>query len=290
MEMKKLVLGLVVFLLSLNGKAQEGGLFWRLTSAEGKQSYLFGTYHLMGSDFVKEDRPEVLSAFESSESLVVETVIDSTKLPSMMSYYVMPKHSIEALVSEEDYTLLKEKLEPVMGAPLKALDKLKPAVLSTAYTLHVMQKATPDSLQREGLPLDLFFADQGKRNHKVIHTLESMEEQMEVLMNSQTPEEQMKELLRLVKDEQGTFEDAQNLVAAYISDDLSRIEGLGEDYEEVSGNMDALIVKRNRNWIPKLKKILNEGNSFIAVGALHLSGEEGLVELLRAEGFKLEAL
>lgn len=288
--MKKFVFGLVILVFSFNSKAQDGGLFWKLTSPEGKQSYLFGTYHLMGADFVKVDRPEVLTAFEASSTIVVEMVIDSTKLPSMMSYYMMPNHSLEAMVSKEDYIQLKEKLEPIMGAPLKALDKFKPALLSTAYTLDVMQKATPDSSKRDGMPLDLFFADQGRKDQKKIIALESMEEQMEVLLNTQSPEEQMRELLKLVKEEEGTYEDAQNLIAAYVSDDLSRIQGLGEDYEEISGNMDALVVKRNRNWIPKLKKILNEGGGFIAVGALHLSGEEGIVELLQAEGFKLEAL
>lgn len=288
--MKKFLILVALLFVGGLSKAQEAGLFWKISSSEGRESYLFGTYHLMGSDFVKTDRPEVLEAFESSNQVIVEMVLDSTKLPALMAYYIMPGGSLKKLVNEEDYALLKEKLEPLMGAPLAALDQMKPAVLSMTYTLSLMQSVTPDSALREGKPLDLYFAEQAEQAGKSLLPLESMEEQMEILLNSQSPEEQMEELLSLLKDEEQTKSDALALVQAYMSDNLEDIQGLGEDYEENTGNMDELVLKRNHNWIPALKSELDKGGSFIAVGALHLSGEHGLVELLKKEGYNLEAL
>ncbi len=287
--MKKLIFALLL-LVSGALSAQDNGLFWKVTSPEGKQSYLFGTYHLMGSDFLKEDRPEVLDAFQKADQVIVEMVLDSAKLPGLMPYYMMPEHSLKALVNEEDYFLLKQKLEPLMGAPLAALDHLKPAVLSMTYSLSVMQEAMPDSAQRDGKPMDLFFAEEGAKTSKKVLALESMEEQVKILMNTQSPKEQVDELLKLLKEEEGTLLDAQSLISAYLSDDLEDIQGLGEQYEEENGGMDELVVKRNLNWIPTLSAQLEQGGAFVAVGALHLSGEQGLVSLLRKEGFKLEAL
>lgn len=288
--MKKLILSFVILVTGWSVNAQDEGLFWKVTNANGEASYLFGTYHLMGSKFVEEDRKEVLEAYNSSERVIVEMVLDSAKLPSLMSYYVMPGKSLKAMCSEEDYALIKEKIEPNLGAPLSAMDFMKPAVLSMTYTLALLEEATPDSSRREGMPIDLYFAEQAEQKGKAVIALETMEEQMEVLLNTESPEEQLEELLDQLKNEERSMADAKALVAAYVSDDLSMIKGLGDEYEDQTGNMDALVVKRNQNWIPKLSEVLDQGKSFVAVGALHLTGEDGLIELLRAEGYTLEAL
>ena len=62
---------------------------------------------------------------------------------------------------------------------------------------------------------------------------------------------------------------------------------LSEEAADQYGDMAVVLDNRNNKWIAKLAPVLNQGNAFIAVGALHLPGKEGLISLLSAEGYKL---
>jgi hypothetical protein len=75
-----------------------------------------------------------------------------------------------------------------------------------------------------------------------------------------------------------------------MQQDIPAMLDISSDYEEDMGDMTALLDDRNKDWVPKLKPLLAEGSAFIAVGALHLPGEFGLIELLRQEGYSVRAV
>jgi len=287
--MKKLILSLgAIIALTFNAKAQDQTLLWSVESPEGKVSYLYGTYHLLGADFLQE-RPSVLEAFENSNKVVVETIIDSAKLPELAPLSIMPGGSLKAMVDSADYTLLKSKLEPIMGMDLAMLDMLKPMVLSTSYAVATAKELTPDSLLYGGLPLDMYFARQGEKAGKEIKTLETLKEQMTMLMTGQSVEEQMDDLMEMIKTDLSE-EMTMGIILAYHANDLAAMYDAAMNSDLEGGNMELLIDKRNLNWVPLLEQDLQTGGVFIAVGALHLPGEMGLISLLQAKGYKLTAL
>jgi uncharacterized protein YbaP (TraB family) len=287
--MKKLLLSLGASLLAiLVLPAQEQGLLWEIESPEGKVSYLYGTYHLVGADFLKE-RKDVSKVFEESRMVVVETVIDSSQLMSLAPLSLMPGKSLKAMTDSLDYLLLKEKIEPVMQMDLAMLDMLKPMVLSTAYAANLAQELTPDSLRYGGLPIDMYFAKTGEEQGKEVLSLETIKEQMTILFESQTEEEQLEDLLEMLREDMG--EDVTTgIIAAYHQDDLSELYEAAMLSGMEAGDMEVLLDERNQAWVPKLAPELNKGGLFIAVGALHLPGEQGLIALLQAEGYKLKPL
>lgn len=277
----------IFFVGVFNLNAQKAPLLWKVTSPETKTtSYIFGTYHLVGSDYLK-DHELVRNAYDDASTVVVETVLDSSAIMVVAMKGMMLDHSLKDLVDSADYALLKTELEAVLGMPIEQLSNFKPIMISTMYSLAKAQEATPESFSYGGSPIDLYFADEGKRNGKEIIPLETALEQSEILFEGQTVEEQAMALVENVKAE---VEDdlSSEVLDAYMAEDLDRLWKLNEDWDDSMGEMTVLLDERNKKWIPKLKPVLDTGNAFIAVGALHLPGKVGVLELLKKEGYKVE--
>lgn len=287
--MKKQLLITVLAVCGLTFGAQsQNSLLWKVISPKGAESHLFGTYHLLGSDYLEENQ-EVKAAWQNAKTVVVETVVDSSKIMAVMMAGMMPGKSLKEMYSAENYKILKEKLEPALGMDLAMADQMKPLTLSLTYSMRMAAEQTPDTFYFEGKPIDLFLAQQRAKGQDLF-PLESMEEQMEILYGSQTLEEQAEYLLQLVKEEEESIAATSQILNAYMEQDLDRMMALSEAFEASYGDLDALIDQRNIKWIEKLELLLNQGGAFIAVGALHLPGKKGLIELLRARGYRVSAV
>ncbi|WP_421750358.1 TraB/GumN family protein [Croceimicrobium sp.] len=286
--MKNIVYGLFLSLAFVwQGQAQSS-LFWEVESPEGKKSYLYGTYHLLGSDFLTE-RPKVMEAFEASNAVVVETVIDSSQM-MQLAYLMIMNKSLKAMTDSADYQLLKRELEPLIGTDLAVYDQMKPIVLSTTYAGYLAEELTPDSLDYAGMPLDMHFAAEAKKASKKLIELETMQEQFEILFSSQTEEEQLQDLLDVLKEGAPSGDMMSGIITAYHANDLDALYQSAMEWEGGLSDMEVMIDQRNLNWVEKLEIQLQKGGLFIAVGALHLPGEKGLIQLLEARGFTLKPI
>lgn len=288
--MKKLIFALVLLVSGLTLNAQPlNSIFWEVKAPNGKVSHLLGTYHLMGGSFI-EDIEHAPEALGNARAVMVEMIMDSSALMQASMLSLMPGKSLGKMTDSLDYLLLKQKLEPLFGTDLAALDMLKPMVLSTQYSLVMAQKCTPKDAQYSGEPLDFHLVSVGKRADKEILALETMEEQMSILFGSQTPEEQLEDLLSLVKDSVSSEESTKKIIRNYLNGDLDAMYEVAMEFEESMGDMDALLKDRNVKWIPQLEEQMTQGGLFVAVGALHLPGEYGVINLLKEKGYTFKAL
>lgn len=284
-----LMLAALLLVVALPAKAQKSSLLWKIEHPETKEvSYIFGTYHLIGSDYL-EQNPKVEKAYTEAKTVVVETVLDSSAMLTVAMKAMMFDNSLKNLVDSADYLLLQQEIEPIIGMPIAQFDNIKPIMLSTMYTVAKAQEVTPEDFAFEGTPIDFFFAENGKETGKKVVALETAMEQAEILFDSQTVEEQAAALVESVKAE---MEDnlSSEVLDAYKEQDLDRLWKLTQDGDESMGEMTLLLDDRNQKWIPKLKPLLEEGDVFIAVGALHLPGETGVLKLLKKEGFKVKSV
>ena len=265
--------------------ATEQGLLWRIDGGAGKPSYLFGTIH---SDDPRVNRlPQpVQAALDGSDSYVMEVVLDEAAIVELtLASMLPPDQGLKDFLDESAYRRTVAAMAGY-GYPEAAVARLKPWVVLTTLS-------TPRSRGGEILDLVLFTRADGLG--KRIHGLETVAEQVAVL--DQIPIEDQIAALKDTLDHLDQLEKVFNdLYDAYLSRNLTRLVELSDEHlhfgdrEAGEALMKRLIDERNRRMVERLQKRLREGGAFIAVGALHLPGEAGLIALLRAQGLKVTAV
>lgn len=302
MHYKKIFAAIMaIFLLfsCSSGASNEKGhsLLWKI-SGNGleKPSYLFGTHHLVPASFL-DSIPGIKAAFEESEQTVGE--LDMSDMAEMQMQIMgegmmSPEVTYATLLSPEDTALLDSMLHSVVGVGLDQLGQLKPAMLSNLISISLYQRYYPSVASTQNI--DYYFQEEAlKRSHPVVG-LETAEDQIYLLLNSQSLEQQAEMLICMIKHPEMLKEQMDKMQVAYHA---QNIQVLRELYEEEIPNdpcpsteeeKNLLNGDRNRKWLEKLPSIMKERSSFIAVGCLHLPGKEGLIEGLRKLGYTVEAI
>jgi len=119
--------------------------------------------------------------------------------------------------------------------------------------------------------------------------LESMEEQLNFI-HSIPYKEQAKMVLDYIEEGENMEAEFDELTKTYLSEDIDALHRLIEKQAKEYDFMADLVDNRNKNWIPQIKKLATEKSSFFGVGAGHLGGAKGVINLLRKAGYKVTAV
>ncbi len=293
MIMKRYLLFLffgIVFCGSANAQ-----LLWEISGNGLRQkSYLFGTHHLVPVSFL-DSVHGVYKAFNSCRAVVGEVVVnDPTMLKRITDAAKMPAYTnMRNLFSEADYAKVDSALKSVLNMGLTELALLKPTMISNLYTMAYYQREFPNT--NNDWQLDSFFQQIAAEKNVPIFGLETIDEQIALLYNSQTLERQAFLLVGLVESsDEKTIEEIQQINRLYKKGDLDGLLSLYENdttkYALTQQEKFGLLGDRNFAWMQKLPKMLDERACFVAVGALHLAGNDGLIALLRRAGYKVKAV
>lgn len=252
-------------------------------------SYLFGTHHMAPADFLDSFKqlPEVM---EQTQAVVGE--IDMTGNPmqlqmDMAPYMMAPADStLSKLVTPEVFADMSAKfkpLAPMEGMELAMFEPMRPMVVTTIVSLTMVQKSMPgfDPSQQ----LDTRFQKMYKEAGKKVIPLETAKQQAELLYCSVPIARQLETLQESLDNPEKIEQQAEKLNASYIKQDLDALFQLTREEDDQPEFMIAMLDRRNHNWMQQLPSIMSEQPSLIVVGALHLAGEEGLVNLLRSAGY-----
>jgi len=275
---------LFIFPFFLSAQINEGkSLLWKI-SGNGleKESYLFGTIHLICEDQFKMDE-RILKALSKSEKIALE--IDFTDPNVMMD--------MQRLSVNKDFANIKDEFElehqiavdaflkESFGVGLEQMGIMKPFVLSSM----IMTKMMPCE-QIGGY--EMFFVRKAQDEKTPIVGLETVASQVGIF--DQIPiQVQLKDIGKMVT-EKNVIEEFAAMVKAYLEEDIEQLyqmiasSDLFKDYE------DLLLVNRNKSWIPIIEELVKEQPTFIAVGSGHLASEMGVIQLLRDAGYTIEAI
>ena len=268
---------------------------------EGKDlsapSYIFGTHHLAPLSVI-DQVPGCRDAFDSVKQVVGEidmTIDQMTLAMQMQPYMIAPTDStLSKLFTPEELKVVDDEFQkwaPMPGMSVQMLDMMRPMVLTSMMSIGMVQKELPNYNPAE--QLDLYFQSSAKESGKDVKGLETPEFQAKVLYATVPIAEQAKALLNLAKDPKESLEKSAKLNELYLAQDLDGLLELTNTDDEDSDEgafMEALVDLRNANWIKELPEIMKETPSFIAVGALHLPGEKGVIEGLRKAGYTVTAV
>ena len=199
--------------------------------------------------------------------------------------------TLTSLLSPEDFETANKFCKENLMVDLNMAPKLKPAfllnnVVVMAYIKHV-GKFNPQE------QLDTFFQSQAAQNGKKVDGLETAEFQFNLLFNGSSLQRQAQLLMCTLNNIEAEVENLKKLTNAYMKQDLNTMfkiseERKGNQCDALPSEEDALIYNRNKIWAEKLPAIMKAAPTFVAVGALHLPGEKGLLKLLKSQGYTVE--
>lgn len=277
------------------------GKLFRLTNAEGKQSYIFGTLHLTDPRVTRLS-PKLRGLLAQARLVALETIEDGASPRSAIgkdrarqkaALLASPARRADRLLGPEDFFLLEKRLGQ-RGLSRRDAKKLKATVLALFLDLPLCAIA-----RKESPP----YADEGiaglaRADGIPVAGLETLTEQITILDGMSRENE--RDLLGAMLRQDAHSEDlVETMIARYEVGDLGIMLAWMRSAEPEAANglatvprafWDRLIVARNRRMRERALPLLEKGNVFIAVGAAHLPGEDGLLRLLEAKGFRIEMI
>lgn len=293
--MKKASILFVLISLALACNAQ---LLWKVTGRNTcKPSYLFGTIHLETSKYI-DSVPGLRDAIANVDAVYGEIQMDSLTDNDMMMKAVNnliapPDSTIDKLLTKEEYQLVDSVVNSYfMGMiTLESFSKMKPVVLSSQLGVMQMKKYFPEQLGLNDV-IDVAVQAAGRELGKRIGGLETIEMQINMLYG--TPlDVQAQELVNFCRMDNDIISFSKELCDAYHAQDLDTLEklllleGIGED-EMTNEIIEKLAYERNRRWMNTITETIPRESMLVAVGAGHLVGKDGLIELLRRDGYTVE--
>jgi len=278
---------LIAFVLILGGASEKPPHramppFYRIVSHDGRDtSYLFGTLHLLESSYV-DTMPRVMAALGRADEVVGELVLDSIATGDIMQSFLSGP-PLDSLLTESEYKQVKAAVKKFAPVPMMLLNNVEPIVLYTLLLEGMYAKAYPEN-QKTHVEMDMFFENEAKNAGKSVIGLESADDQLGVLDSVPLPE-QIDELMDLVSHPKKAGQQMDKMLANYGAGKISEIlddPSFGSFSPE---EMRSLIYDRNKKWLDTLPKLMNGHKLFIAVGAGHLPGKQGLAEGMKKLGF-----
>jgi len=270
----------------------EKSLLWKV-SANGlkKPSYVYGTIHLIPKDkleFSKVTR----SAFDDTQRIAFEIDMKEmtnmrTQIGLMTKAFMGGGKTLKDLLTPEDYTFVHEKLEG-KGLPTSFMEKLKPMFLSTLVTSEEDESAEASSASMTSVEMELYKLS--KKRTMESAGLETASYQM-AIFDSIPYELQAQMLVETLRSDEGSDNEYQKMVNLYLAQDIQSMQAMvTEESFGMEKYQDLLLDKRNQNWIPIMGRMMKAKPTFFAVGAGHLGGDQGVIALLRKEGYRVEAV
>ena len=252
--------------------------------------YLGGTVHLLRpGDYPLPDEFE--EAYQASSELYFETDIAAMSDLSVQAQLLQQltysdDRSLRTVLSDEAYTALSAYTQTA-GLPIVMLEKFKPGLLISTLQILVFQSMgfTPQGV-------DAFFHTRAVADGKAEGQLETVQEQIGFIAAMGEGNESEFILLSL-KDLTETGNVIDGMIGAWRSGDAQGLSELFvEDMKvEAPALYDTLLLERNLKWIPQINRMLQDADTeFVLVGAAHIVGENGLLDLLSQEGYEINQL
>jgi len=256
------------------------GLLWELSKTGQQPAYLFGTIH-SEDPAVVELPATVKQAFDASNSVVLEMLLDTdTMRYSSTAMLMLDGRSLSDMIGMPLYKKVSTAIAS-RGIPELVLNRMKP--WAAAVTLSTPALET-------GQILDLVLYQDALQQDKAVYGLETVREQLD-LFDSMSESDQV----TLLRDAVDKFPELDALHAELLEVYKQRdLEGLlainetsmqAEDQRLAKEFQRRVIDDRNHRMAERMQPYLRQGKAFVAVGALHLPGEQGLLNLLEQQGY-----
>lgn len=270
--------------------------FWKIEKEGIEPSYLMGTMHAGDARIVKMTSAEQ-AAFDKSSRVALELIdigdetggnLLNTILANSKLLMYEGDNSVKAQMTEEQFQKFDAALRQ-RGIAYSTVERMRPWFFTMLFIL-------PDCPQTGGVAFDAQIELNAQHAGKELLGLETIEEQL-VALSSLPERVSIAAIIEAIENKDLLKDIFTTMGELYVEGKISMINSLS-DYLDEEGltiaNMHEyeaiLIDKRNAVMAQRAEPLLKKGNSFIAVGAMHLIGDTGLVEAFRKMGYQVTAL
>lgn len=256
-------------------------LLWKVSGKNMKSpSYLYGTIHIQDARVFAFDST-VSEAFSSCEAFAMEVLLDEINAKGIRQAMMMPKGKmLSEMMKKEDFARLDSVCIAKVGASAYFMNRMKPF-----FVLSAIQQA--DMPQDMETALDLFLLKKARANGMVCYGVEEYMDQIRAI-DAFSLKEQVEMLKYVLYDTTSVDGGFEELLDAYLRFDLDKLTEMMQDKSLPKKFEKVLINKRNVTMAKQFDKIAGEHTLFCAVGAGHLGGKKGVIELLRKQGYTVE--
>ena len=277
-----IVLSLISATIFVNAQ-QENSLMWEI-SGNGlqKPSYVFGTIHMI----CKEDffMPSVVTdKFKASDKVFLEMDMDDPAMQmKMMKLATLSGGQSLKNIFGDDYKIVDSFFKANSQFPLVMFNGFKPMMVMSLMYLEMLPCEQHESYEQSFIAL-------AREEKKEIQGLETIEDQMKVF--DDIPDSiEAKNIVKMIREYDQQKQQFADMVKVYKAQNLNKLIESVEGSPDLMNAEEALLTKRNNNWIPVMEKSMKEGSCFFAVGAAHLPGKNGVLELLKKAGYKVRVV
>ena len=300
--MKKIFLSLILAIVST--VVCNAQLLYKISHKNlEKPSYIVGTYHLAPATFI-DSIPGAKAALEAVDVVCGEVVMSEMESresqKKVQAAIMLPDgKSLTDVFTADEMQRLNAYMDKLLGMNLdnpilkSQMGKMTPMALSTQLQLVQYMKLTPNFNPMK--LIDAHFQNVAKKAGKSVAGLETVDFQIEILYKGTTIERQKQQLLCMVDNDEYYALQMKELSAAFFAQDMQVLldvteEKMGNQCDTTPQEEEALIYGRNAAWAGKMPAMMGEASTLFVVGAAHLPGEKGVLELLKAKGYTVEAV
>ena len=287
---KSFILTLLLLLshsLSCNAADNSKHLLWTVKGSNNTL-YLLGSIHLLKQD--SYPLPDKIEALHSCcNKIVFETDLDSSNDPAFQKYMVKlgsytEGRTLSKSVSRQTLELLNKRLSP-LGLELAQFERFRPWFIALTIVALELQKLGYDP----ELGIDRHFYNRAKKEGKELVFLETSEYQLNLMAGLKNRKQELF-LKQILKDLEVVETMSADMVESWLTGDADRLHSIIRiGYKEYPDIYDRFMTQRNRNWLPRLRRLMQQNKDILViVGAGHLVGENSLIQLLQKKGYKVE--
>jgi hypothetical protein len=282
---------LIRFLFAQDALSQsQKNFLWRIQS-KTNTVYVLGSLHLSKKEIYPLNQ-KIESAFDQSNVLAVEANINDIKkidIQKLMESAFYPAHdTLEKHISPENYEWVKKETTG-MSIPIELINKQKPWFLAmTLVTLESLKLGFDPNLG-----IDKYFLSKAEVKKKILE-LESLDYQIHLLSNLSDKDQELF-LVSTLRNLKIMEQEVNKLIQTWSSGDTKGMESIltrsASEDKSLSPIFEKLIYERNRKMVSRIEDYLKAKETyFVIVGAGHLVGDQGIIEILRGKGYVVEQL
>lgn len=296
--MKRILVIIALTVVTLGASAQ---LLYKISGRElASPSYILGTYHLAPVSFVDSIpglRRVMAECQQTYGELLSSQMANTDSVALLQQAMMLPDGmTIDKVLSADEMARLNAYMNKLLGMDLtnpllaQQMGRMTPVALSTNLSLlaFVKKNGTPGGF-------DEYFQKESLAHGKGVGGLESISSQINTLFKSMTLERQ-KELLMCQVDNADLYDEMTDaVIRAFYAQDINAIKEamdltLNNSCDGTQEEEDVMINNRNANWVEKMPALMMLRPTLFAVGAAHLPGEKGVLNLLRQAGYIVEGV